>query len=100
MCVYWICWQVGHFGRQGYIPEANRSPGTVCLEFSHDQRFLMQQSKLEDAAFPNVWGRNHGMQTIHVWDVAKGQVVFTPFDQWRQRLRYIAFIPATRHAYA
>lgn len=64
--------------------------GTSCLEFSHDQRFLMQQSKSESSVFPNVRSATHA---IHVWDVARGEVVFTPFNHWRFGLRYRSFHP-------
>ncbi len=81
---------------QAPFPKANRPTRTVCLEFSHDHRYLVQQSSLCDRTLPerpNIWGRNRGMQAVHVWDVARGEVVFTPFEQWRQSLRYVSFHP-------
>jgi hypothetical protein len=75
------------------FPKSENSTVTVCMEFSHDQRYLVQESKEWTSDLPSSWGRLQRAQVIHVLDVAKGEVVFMPYRQWRDQLRYVSFHP-------
>jgi hypothetical protein len=78
------------------FPKANEPMTTVCLEFSHDHRYLVQESSWYRRTIPErpqVWGRRQGMQTVNIWEVARGEVVFTPSEQGRSGLGYISFHP-------
>lgn len=69
---------------------------TVCLKFSHDNRYLMQQSEAKDPRLSDDgdrWNTPLFGEMIHVWDVARGQVVFTPFEHWQKLLRFVTFHP-------
>lgn len=69
---------------------------TVCLKFSHDNRYLMQQSEAKDPRLSDdgdIWTPPLCGEMIHVWDVASGEVVFRPFEHWQNRLRFVTFHP-------
>lgn len=59
------------------VPVSGRPTRTTCLEFSHDPQYLAQQSGA----------------VVHVWDVVKGEVVFSPFEPWRVDVEYVSFHP-------
>ncbi len=75
------------------FPKSDNPTVTVCMEFSHDQRYLVQESKEWESDLPSSWGRLHRGQVIHIWDVATGEVVFKPYNEWRDQLRYVSFHP-------
>lgn len=82
---------------QAMEPFSQWAPATVCLEFSHDQKYLVQQSQLRPPTpveRPNVWARERGPQAIHVWKVGTGDAAFTPYPHWRPGLRFVSFHPS------